>query len=104
MNAQRPQNFVAEVIPWFLYIKFYHQANNCGRYADRWYNAMIDDKDCHIPLPLIMFTCNALCHSLLEWQKNKGVHPKAFKSKLNAERPDNLNHFKQKNDGGKIAS
>jgi hypothetical protein len=38
---------------------------------------MINDKDGHIPLPLIMFTCTALRHALLEWQKNKGVYPKA---------------------------
>jgi len=65
---------------------------------------MIDDKDGHIPLPLIMFTCTALRHALLEWQKNKGVHPKASKSQLKADRPDRLNYFNYKNDGGKNAS
>ena len=65
---------------------------------------MIDDKDGHIPSPLIMFTCTALRHALLEWQKNKGVHPKASKSKLKADRPDLSNYFNYKNDGGKIAS
>ena len=65
---------------------------------------MIDDKDGHIPSPLIMFTCTALRHALLEWQKNKGVHPKASKSKLKADRPDRSNYFNHKNDGGKIAS
>jgi hypothetical protein len=65
---------------------------------------MIDDKDGHIPSPLIMFTCTALRHALLEWQKNKGVHPKASKSKLKADRPDRSNYFNYKNDGGKIAS
>jgi len=65
---------------------------------------MIDDNDGHIPSPLIMFTCTALRHALLEWQKNKGVHPKASKSKLKADRPDRLNYFNCKNDGGKIAS
>ena len=65
---------------------------------------MINDKDGHIPSPLIMFTCTALRHALLEWQKNKGVHPKASKSKLKADRPDRSNYFNHKNDGGKIAS
>jgi len=65
---------------------------------------MIDNKDGHIPSPLIMFTCTALRHALLEWQKNKGVHPKASKSKLNADRPDRSNYFNYKNDGGKNAS
>jgi len=65
---------------------------------------MIDDKDGHIPSPLIMFTCTALRHALREWQKNKGVHPKASKSKLNADRPDRSNYFNCKNDSGKIAS
>jgi len=65
---------------------------------------MIDDKDGHIPSPLIMFTCTALRHALLEWQKNKGVHPKASKSKLRADRPDRSNYFNCKNDGGKIVS
>jgi len=65
---------------------------------------MINDKDAHIPSPLIMFTCTALRHALLEWQKNKGVHPKASTSKLNAARPDHSNCFNDKNDCGKNTS
>jgi hypothetical protein len=65
---------------------------------------MINDKDGHIPSPLIMFTCTALRHALLQWQKNKGVHSKASKSKLKADRPDRSNYFNHKNDHGKIAS
>jgi hypothetical protein len=65
---------------------------------------MIDDKDGHIPSPLIMFTCTVLRHALLEWQKYKGVHPKASKSKLKADRPDRSNYFNFKNVCGKIAS
>jgi hypothetical protein len=51
-----------------------------------------------------MFTWTALLHALMEWQKNKGVHPKASKSKLKADKPDRLNFFNCKNDGGKIVS
>jgi hypothetical protein len=65
---------------------------------------MIDDKDGHIPSPLILFTSTALRHALLEWPKNKGVHPKAFKSNLKADIPDRSNYFNSKNDGGKNAS
>jgi hypothetical protein len=65
---------------------------------------MINDKDSHMPSPLIMFTCTALRHALLKWQKNKGVHPKASKSKPKADRPDRSNYFNHKNYGGKIAS
>jgi len=65
---------------------------------------MIDDKDSHIPSPLIMFTCTALRHALLEWQKNKGVHPNASKSKLKADRPDRSNYFNYMDDAGKNAS
>jgi len=65
---------------------------------------MINDKDSYIPSPLIMFTCTVLRHDLLEWQKNKGVHPKASKSKLRADTPDRSNNFNDKNDGGTIAS
>jgi len=64
----------------------------------------MDNKDGHIPSPLMMFTCSALRHALLEWQKNKDVHPKASKSKLKAHRPDRSNYFKYINDGGKNAS
>jgi hypothetical protein len=103
-NGQRPLYFLAEAIPGFIYIKFNHRANNRGKYADGFYNCMIDDKDGHIPLPLIMFTCTALNHALLEWQKQKGVHRKASKSKLKADRPDRSNYFDCKNDGGKIMS
>jgi hypothetical protein len=45
-----------------------------------------------------------LRHALLQWQKNKGDHPKASKSQLKADRPDRSNNFNHKNDGGKIAS
>jgi hypothetical protein len=65
---------------------------------------MINDKDGHIPSPLRMFACTALPHALLEWQKNKGVHPIASKSKLKADRPDRLNYLNHKNDGGKNTS
>ena len=103
-NSHSPLYFLVEAILQFIYIKFYHRANNRGKYADRFYNAMINDKDGGILLPLIMFTCTALGHTLLEWQKNKGVHPKASKSKLNADRPDRSNYFNYKNDGGKNES
>jgi len=75
-NGQRPLYFLAEAIQWFIYIKFHRQANNRGKYADGFPHSMIDDKDSHIPSPLIMFTCTTLRHALLEWQKYKGVHPK----------------------------
>jgi hypothetical protein len=65
---------------------------------------MINHKDGHLPSPLVMFTCTALRHALLEWQKNKGVHPKASKSKLKSVRPDRSNYFNHKSDGGEIAS
>jgi len=70
-------------------------------YADGVYNSMTDNKDGDIPLPLIMLTCTALRHVLLEWQKNKGVHPKASKSKVKADRLDRSNYFNYKNDSGK---
>jgi hypothetical protein len=78
--------------------------NNHGKYADEFYNSMIDNKDGHIPSPLMVFSCTALCHALLEWQKNKGVHPKASQSKLIAEKPDRLGYFNYKKNGGKNAS
>jgi len=78
--------------------------NNRGKYADGFYNSMIDDKDSHRSLPLIMFTCTALRHALLEWQKNKGVHLNASRSKLKVDRPDRLNYFNSKNDGCKNTS
>ena len=104
MNGQRPLYFRVEAIPRYFYIKFYHRVNNRGKYADGFYNSMINDKDGHIPSPLIIFTCTALRHALLEWQKNKLVYPKASKSKLKVDRPDRLNNFNYKNDGGKIVS
>jgi hypothetical protein len=77
---------------------------NRGKYADGFYNSMIEDKDGYIPSPLIMFTCTVLRHALLEWQQNKGLHPKASKSKLNADRPGRSNYFNHKIDGDKTAS
>ena len=96
--------FLAEAIPGCIYIKFYHQANNCSKYADGLHNSMIADKDGHIPTPLIMITCTILHHALLEWQTNKRIPPKASKSKLTADRPDRSNYFNYKNDSGKNAS
>jgi hypothetical protein len=65
---------------------------------------MINNKYGHIPSPQILFTCTAFRHTLLEWQQNKGVHPKASKSKLKADRPDRSNNFNHKYDDGKNAS
>jgi hypothetical protein len=95
---------LSEAIPQLIDIQFYNQAYNRGKYADGFDNCIINDKDGYIPSPLIMFTCTALRHDLLEWQKNKGVHPKASKSKLKVARPDRSNYFNHKNDDGKIAS
>ena len=103
-NGRHPLYFLAEAVPGFIYIKFDHRANNHGKYADGFHNSMIDDKDGHILSPLIMSTCSALRHALLESQKNKDVHLKASKSQLKADRPDRCNYFNCKNDGGKNAS
>jgi len=73
-------------------------------YADGFYNSMIDHKDSHIPSPLIMFIFTTLRHALLVWQKNRGVHPKASKSKLKVHSPDGSNYFNYYNDGGQDAS
>jgi len=91
-------------MPRLMHMKLYHRANNHGEYAEGLINSIIDDNDSHIPLPLIMFNCTALRHALLEWQNNKGVHPKASKSKLEGDRPDRSNYFNCKNDGGKMVS
>ena len=48
-NGQRPDYFLAEAIPLFINIKFYHRANQRGNYANGFHNSMIDDKDGHIP-------------------------------------------------------
>jgi hypothetical protein len=103
-NVSRPLYFLTEVILQCIYIKFYYWANNHGNYTDGFYNSMIQDKDGHIPSPLNMFTCTALHHTLLEWQKDNGVHPKASKSKLKADRPDRSHYFNHKIDGGQIPS
>jgi len=103
-NGHRPLYFLAEAILEFIYIKFYHRATNHGNSADEFYNSMINDMDGQIPSALIMFTCTALRHALVEWQKNKGVHLKVSKSKLKADRPDCSNYFNYKHDGGKNAS
>jgi len=92
-NGLHPLYFLAEAMPECIYITFYHRANNRGKYAHGLYNSMIVDKDGHIPLPLIMFSCTALHHALLKWQKNNSVPLKASKSKLKADRPDHLNYF-----------
>jgi len=86
------------------YITFYHRANNCSKYSDGYYYSLIDKKDSHKPLPMMIFTCTALCHALLDWHKNKGVHPKVPKSKLKADRPYRSNYFHCKNNHDNIVS
>jgi len=103
-NGQHQLYFLPEGIPGFTYIEFDHWANHCGKYPDRLYNCWIDDKDSNIPSLLIMFTCIALRHALLVWQKNKGVSLKASKSNLKADRPDCSNYLNYKNDSHRIAS
>jgi len=98
-NSQHPHYFLAEVIPRFFYIKFYHQANICGKYANGFSNFMIDDKDGQIPSPLSMFTFTTLHNALLEWKKNEVVHLKASRSNVEAERPDRRDYFNYMNDG-----
>jgi len=59
-NGQHPLDFLAEAIPLVIYIQLYYQANNHSTYADGFYSSIIDNKDSHIPSPLIMFTCTML--------------------------------------------
>jgi len=65
---------------------------------------MIDEKDGHIPSPLIMFTCTVLSNILLEWHKCQGVYPNASKWYLKADKPDGFNNFHCQNAGGMILS
>jgi len=91
MKCQRLLYFLAEWIPELIHMQFYHRAKYRSKYADGCYNSIIDDKDRHVPSPLIMSTCSALRHAILDWQKNKSVPPKSSKSKLKAERPSASN-------------
>jgi hypothetical protein len=90
--------------PGFINITLYDQVNNRGKYDDGFCNSTIDNNDGHIPSPLILFTCTVLRHVPLEWQKYQGVHAKASKSKLKADRLDHSNYFKYMTDGDKNAS
>jgi hypothetical protein len=84
-NDQHQLYIMAGAIPECIYIKFYHRGNSHGKYADEFHNTMSNEKDSYIPSQLIMFTCTALCHAFLVWQKNNSVYPKCFKSKLIAD-------------------
>jgi hypothetical protein len=103
-KAHHPLHFLVEAILVLIYIKFYHPVTNRCKNADGLYNSVIHKKYGHIPSPLIMFTCTMLRNALLEWQMHKGVHPKASKSKLKADRPDSSNYFNHQNEGDKNAA
>jgi hypothetical protein len=103
-KGQRPIYFLLKPILRFICTKFHPWVNNRGKYVDGSYNSIINDRDGHIPSPLIMFSYPALRHSLLESEKNKGVHLQASKSKLKADRPHRSNYFNYHNDGGKNKS
>jgi hypothetical protein len=84
-----------------IYIKFFHRANIRGKYADGFYDFMISDTDGIIPAPVMIFTCTALRHALLEWKKTCGAPPKVKRSKLDTPgKPDPSKYFNYKNDGG----
>ena len=77
-----------------LYIyKVLHQSNNRGKYSDGFYNFMVVDNGRQMPSPLIIYTCTAFRHFLLEWKRNSGTSPKA-RSKLDAPtKPNPANYF-----------
>ena len=103
-NMKRPLWFLTEAVPNFIYIKFFRRSNSRGKYADGFYNFMIADKEGQIPTPLIIYTCAAFRHSLLEWEKNGGAPPKA-RSKLETQAKQNpATYFNYKNDGGSTPS
>jgi len=102
--GHRPLDFRAEAIVGFRRIKFYHRANNRGKYANQFCTFLIDNSDGDMLSPLIRFTCTVLHNALLQWQKSKAVPPKASKSKLHVDRPDRLKYFNHHNDCGKDAS
>jgi hypothetical protein len=103
-NGQCPLYFPVERILGFTYVKFYHRANNYGKRVDGIYNITIVNKDGDIHLPLTLFTCTTLRYALLEWQKIKGGHLKASKSKLRGNRPDRWDYFNYTNQRGKKAA
>jgi hypothetical protein len=104
MNGQHPQYFLTKAIQQFHYIKFYHQANHCGRYGDGFHNSVIDGHGGDIPSPLIIFTCTGLHYARLEWPKNNCVHLKASQSQLYPDTLDRSNNFDCKPDGCQHAS
>jgi len=65
---------------------------------------MIVNQAGHIPSPLNTISCSVLRHAVLDWQKNKHVHPKGSKSKVKRLRPDRSSYFIYMNDSCKIAS
>jgi len=50
-----------------------------------------------------MFRVTLLCHGLVEWQINKGVHPNSSKSQLNEDRADHSKYCNYKTASGKNA-
>ena len=103
-NSQNPLAFLVDSILRLIFTKFHPRPKNHGKYSNGCYNSMIHNQDGHIPLPLITFSCTALRHALLEWQMINGVHLKASKSKLKADRPDRLDYFNYHTSAGKNAS
>jgi len=78
-NSQHPDYFFVEAIMRVVNIEFFHWASNHSKFADGVFNSRIDDKDGHIPSPLIIVTCAQSLLAPLEWQTNTGVHLKASK-------------------------
>jgi hypothetical protein len=78
-NSQLQLYFLGEAIPGFIYIQFDQWVNNQSEYADGFSLSMLANRDGHITLPLIMYTCTAALHAQRECQKTNGVNPKASK-------------------------
>jgi len=88
----------------FIDINFYHRVNYRYKYADRFYNFMIDDNHGYIPSRLIMSLCTVLRHALQHYHRKKGVPPKASKSTLKANGSEHSNYLNYQKEDGNTAS
>jgi hypothetical protein len=103
MNGQPSLSFLSGTVALHIDNTYSPLENNWVKSAEGFPYSMIDDKDCDIPLPLIMYTCTALHHALLVWQQHQGVRPKVGKSKLKADSLDSSNYINYMNDNRIIA-
>ena len=98
MYQAQASYFLAEENPQYIFYQFFKRQRKCGKHADGFHHWMREK----MPMVLVVLTCTALYHALMEWEKNKAAplqKPDTIESS-GWKRGEWEYYFTQLNDGG----